>query len=122
MLSIFPFLLTYKQLGPFLIRIVLGLTFAYFGYKMAKTEGKKYGINLYIYGTIQIILAIMLMVGLYTQLVAFILSIYLIIMLAYKIKNKTFLSNGINYYILLLAMSLSLLVTGAGFLAFDLPL
>ena len=46
----------------------------------------------------------------------------LVIKLGFKAREGKLLSSGINYYILLLAMAISLMFTGAGFLAFDLPL
>lgn len=122
MLSIFPFLLSYQELSPFLIRLVLGITLAYFGYRKIKGHGQSSGSNSVLYGVAEILISIFLIIGLYTQLAALINAIILIIKLAFKARNKQLLTDGVNYYILLLAMAISLMVTGAGWWSFDLPL
>ncbi len=121
-LSIFPSLLSYQGFAPLIIRLILGITLFYFGYKKTISEGKSSGSNSKAYGIIEIITAIFLIVGLYTQLASLINVIILTIKIGHKITLKAFLTNGINYYLLLLAMALSLLFTGPGFLAFDLPI
>jgi uncharacterized membrane protein YphA (DoxX/SURF4 family) len=122
MLSLFPSLLTYQQAGPFIIRVVLGITLAYFGYQKVMKRGTSSGSNSVIYGATEMLISIFLIIGLFTQLAALLNAVILVIKLALKAKDGKFLSDGINYYILLLVMCLSLLVTGAGFWAFDLPL
>lgn len=122
MLSLFPSLLTYEQIGPLLIRLILGITLAYFGYEKIKNHGTSSGSNSKLYGAIEIFIAIFLIIGLYTQLAALLNAVILVIKLGFKARDKKFLSDGINYYILLLTMAVSLLFTGAGFWAFDLPL
>jgi uncharacterized membrane protein YphA (DoxX/SURF4 family) len=59
---------------------------------------------------------------LWTQLAALLNAVILVIKLGIKAREKKLLSDGINYYILLLAMAVSLLFTGPGLFAFDLPL
>ena len=122
MLSIFPSLLSYQELSPFLIRLVLGITLAYFGYRKIKGRGQSSGSNSVLYGAVEILVSIFILIGLYTQLAALINVIILVIKLAFKARNKQLLTDGINYYILLLVMAISLMVTGAGWWAFDLPL
>jgi uncharacterized membrane protein YphA (DoxX/SURF4 family) len=124
MLSLFPSLLTYERLGPLIIRVILGLTFVYFGYRHIKGRGRE-NISVggsKIYGTIETATAVLLIIGLYTQLAALVIAVILTARLIYKIRVKAFLSDGVNYYLLLLAMALSLLVMRSGFLSFDLPL
>jgi uncharacterized membrane protein YphA (DoxX/SURF4 family) len=120
--SLFPSLLTYQQFAPLIIRVVLGVTLAYFGYQKIKGEGKSSGSNSVMYGAVEIIIAIFLVIGLFTQLSALLNAIILVIKIGYKIRNKAFLTDGVNYYILLLAMAIALIFSGPGFLAFDLPL
>ena len=122
MLSIFPSLFSYQELSPFLIRLVLGITLAYFGYQKVMKRGQSSGSNSVLYGAVEILVSIFLIIGLYTQLAALINAIILIIKLAFKARNKQLLTDGVNYYILLLVMATSLMVTGAGWGAFDLPL
>ena len=121
-LSIFPVLLSYQQLSPFIIRVVLGITLAYFGYHKILGGSQSSGSNSKTYGAIEIIIALFLIVGFWTQLAALLNAIILIIKLGFKIKEKKFLTDGINYYVLLLTMAISLIFTGAGFLAIDYPL
>ena len=122
MLSIFPSLLSYEQLSPFILRLMLGLTLAYFGYKKIRGEGKGSGSNSKIYGAVEILISTFLMIGLWTQLAAALNVVILLIKIGFKIRHKEFLTDGINYYVLLLAMAISVMLTGAGWFAFDLPL
>ncbi|HEY4478413.1 MAG TPA: hypothetical protein VI775_01065 [Candidatus Paceibacterota bacterium] len=122
MLSLFPSLLTYEELAPLIIRIVLGITLGYFGYLKVRNRGQSSGSNSFIYGILEIIVAIFLIIGLFVQLAALINILILIIKIGFKIKERAFLTDGVNYYILLLAMALSLIFTGGGWLAIDLPL
>jgi putative oxidoreductase len=117
-----PSLFTYEQFGPFIIRFVLGITLVYFGYKKVVGRGDSSGSNSQTYGLTEVVVGIFLVIGLFTQFAALLNVAILIIKLGFKAKNKAFLSDGVNYYILLLAMALSLLVTGPGRFAFDLPL
>jgi uncharacterized membrane protein YphA (DoxX/SURF4 family) len=121
-LSLIPSLLTYQMVGPLIIRLVLGITLAYFGYEKIMKRGESSGSNTITYGIVEVVVALFLIVGLFTQVAAILNAVILIIKLAVKAKNKQLFTDGINYYILLLAMALSLIVTGAGFLAFDMPL
>lgn len=122
MLSLFPTLLSYEQLSPLILRVVLGITLAYFGYQKIRGEGTSSGSNTKIYGAAEILIAIFLVVGLFTQLAALLNAIILVIKLGFKIRDRAFLTNGVNYYILLLAIAISVMLTGAGWMAFDLPL
>jgi putative oxidoreductase len=122
MLSLFPSLLTYQQFGPFIIRVVLGITLAYFGYQKIIGRGKSSGSNSVVYGVTEIVVALFLVIGLFTQLAAMINALILVIKLGHKAREKAFLTDGINYYILLLAMAIALIFMGAGMFAFDLHL
>jgi len=122
MLSIFPSLLTYEQVGPTIIRLVLGIVLAYFGYKKMMHKGMSSGSNARAYGAVEIIIAIFLIIGLFTQLAALLNAIILVIKLGFKARDKALLSDGINYYILLLTMAIAVVFMGPGFLAFDLHL
>ena len=120
MLSIFPTLLSFTRLAPFMIRLALGLVFVFWAYKSYK--GTKSSSKSKTIGTVEGIAGILLVIGMWTQLAALYAVIDLLVRLFDRFKNKAFLTDGVNYYLLLLVMALTLLVTGAGFLAFDLPL
>lgn len=117
MLSVFPSLLTWSQLSPFLIRLTLGAVFVFWTYGVFKRKPADK-----IIGIIGGIAGILLVIGLYTQIAALVATLIMLVCLVEKIKKSLFFNDGVNYYFLLLIMALSLLFTGAGFWAFDLPL
>jgi uncharacterized membrane protein YphA (DoxX/SURF4 family) len=117
MTNAFPTLMALGLLAPFIIRIVAGAAFLHLGAKRVRVSGYMKGL-----GILEIIGGALLILGLWTQVAALVLSIILVVKLIQKIDAGKFLSAGVNYYILLLALTLSLVLTGAGFLAFDLPL
>lgn len=122
MLSIFPSLLAFEGFAPLIIRLAVGFTLAYFGYQKIAGKGKSSGSNSKLFGTAEVIIALFIVIGLFTQLAALMNVVILLIKLSHKVADKQFLTNGVNYYLLLLAMALSLVFSGAGLLAFDLPL
>ena len=120
MLSLFPSLLSYEQVGPFIIRLVLGIVLLYFGYEKILKKGTSSGSNAKAYGATEVIIAIFLIIGLFTQLAALLNAIILIIKIGFKARDGKLLNDGINYYILLLSMAIALIFMGPGFFAFDL--
>ena len=120
--SLFPGLLAYHDFGPLVIRVLLGAALLHFGTKKLKRRGDSSGSNSQMYGVVEILVGLFYIIGLFTQLAALLNSVILIIKLGFKSRAGEFLSDGINYYVLLLAMAVSLLFTGAGAYAFDMPL
>jgi len=119
MLSIFPSLLSFEGFAPLLLRLTLGFIFIYWSYSKLKDRNNSKEISM---GIMEILIGLLLIIGFLTQLVALISAIILAIHLIKKIKEKAFLSNGVNYYLILFIISITLLFTGPGFFAFDLPL
>jgi uncharacterized membrane protein YphA (DoxX/SURF4 family) len=117
MLNPFPELLSFALVSPLLLRLILAVTFIHFGRKNIKQNGL-----LKSFGMVEIIGGILLIIGMWVQIVAIIFSIYLIGLLYLKIRKGHFMSDGVNYYLLLLAIAVSLIFTGAGFISVDLPL
>ncbi len=113
------FLLTYQEAAPLILRIVGGATLAWFGYEKIIGHGTSSGSNSKVFGFTEVLISLFLIVGLLTQISAVVIAIILIIKIAIKIKEEKFLSNGVNYYILLLAITISVLFTGPGYLALD---
>ena len=109
----------YRDLGPFIIRVLLGVALVHFGSKKLKRDGDSSGSNSPAYGLVEIVIGLFYIVGLFTQLATALNAAILVIKLGFKMREGKLLSDGINYYILLLAMALSLLFTGAGAFAFD---
>ena len=125
MLSIFPSLFTYSLLSGLILRLTLGLVFLFWGYKRLMSKSEKIGTEkkkITAFGTVKAIIGILLIIGLWTQLAALASAIILIVKLAHKARSKSLFTDGVNYYFILLMISLALLFTGAGALAFDLPL
>ncbi len=119
MLSLFPSLLTYEQVAPFLLRLTLGAVFIYWSYKHLKVRTNSKKMTL---GILDGIAGILLVIGLYTQLVALVTAVMLLFGLFGKVQGKSLFTDGVNYYVILLVISLSLLLMGAGVFSFDLPL
>ncbi len=119
MLSLFPVLFAYEQIAPFIIRIVLGVTLLYFGYQKVKKHGQSSGSNTTLYGIAEIVISVFLIIGLYTQLAAILNAAILVIKLGFKASEGKLLSDGINYYVLLLTMAVALIFLGPGFWGID---
>ncbi len=120
MLSLFPSLLAYEQLSPLILRVILGITVVYFGYR--HTRRPSGGTNSKIQGILEIVIAAFVLVGLFTQAAALIIALALALKLIMKVRSRAFLTDGVNYYLLLLAIAISIMVTGPGWFAFDVPL
>ncbi len=119
MFSIFPHLLSLDAFTPFLLRLILGLVFLEWRYREYKNKTSTTNT---VIAVLQGIVGVFLIIGFLTQLAALVAAIILGIKLIGKIKAKAFLTNGVNYYLILFVISLCLLFSGAGFMAFDLPL
>src|SRR3989339_1311690 len=114
-LSIFPGLFTYALIAPLLLRLAVGLYIIYLGKNRYK---KTFGPASLIY----ILAGIFLVLGFYTQIVALI-GVIVLIFDFFVDKEKTDISQEKSaLYILAGIIFLSLLFTGPGFLALDLPL
>jgi uncharacterized membrane protein YphA (DoxX/SURF4 family) len=119
MYSVFPHLLPLADLTPFLLRILLGIIFLEWSYRKFKNKASTKNTTIAISeGTI----GIFFFIGFLTQLAALIAVALLGTKLISKIRAKAFLTDGVNYYLILFIISLCLLFSGAGFMAFDLPL
>lgn len=119
MLSIFPPLLAYSGFSALLLRLVLGIVLVLWSQKEYK---KSAGERSVYESIIQGILGIFLIVGFLTQISALFTAIFLGFKLFKKIQRKAFLTDGLNYYLILFIISISLIFTGAGYFALDLPL
>ncbi len=134
MLSIFPELLPYGLLAPTIVRIIIGVVLVIFGLvtlftgraKISKKLSEsKYPFANFVPWPLGIILLVtggFLIVGFLTQVVA-IVGAYLFfnLMLIDRGSEKIFHQGNI-FYIAMILISLSLLFSGAGAFAVDLPL
>ena len=134
MLNPFPELLTYSLMGPFILRAVLGIIFIDLGLLKLKAERanwtllfetlhlKPAGYFVKAVGLIEIIGGLMLLFGFYTQIAALVFVIFTGIELYLEWKDEKIIKRDFVFYALLFAIALSLLLTGAGAFAFDIPL
>lgn len=134
MLNPFPDLLIYSTLGPLILRVLAGVIFVDLGFLKFKSEKKAweatfntFGIKpadffLPLYALIQIAGGVLLFVGAWTQVAALVLAIFTGIELFVEWKERNILKRDLVFYLLMFAICLSLLLTGAGAFAFDIPL
>ncbi len=119
MTTLFPSLLAFPGIASLILRIVSGVTLAYFSYNKIRGQGQSSGSNSKTYGKAEMLIAVLLIIGLYTQTVALLNAIILVIKIVIKAKEGKLLSDGINYYILLLAIVTSLLFINPMFMSVD---
>ncbi len=122
MLSVFPSLLSFQSFSPLIIRLTLGFILLFWTYKTFTKPDLFSTPKTKLISLIEGITSVFIIVGLFTQVAVSIIVIDLLIRLVTKIRNKAFFSDGINYYFIVLILAISLLLTGPGFLAFDLPI
>jgi uncharacterized membrane protein YphA (DoxX/SURF4 family) len=114
-LSMFPALLSWGLLAPVLLRLAVGLFIAYLGWERYQKEFKWASVLYVVFG-------ILLLVGLYTQITA-LLSILLITSDYFLDKgNRTFSTEKRILFVVVKVILLTLIITGPGLFAMDLPL
>ncbi|MDE2041172.1 MAG: hypothetical protein KGI59_02220 [Patescibacteria group bacterium] len=119
MLSVFPYMLSFTRLGPTLVRLGLAAVFLFWTYRSLRGRAST---NARLIGLFEGVVGGLILIGLWTQVAALLAAVDLIIRIVGRVRNRAFLTDGVNYYVLLLLIALSLVVTGPGFFAFDLPL
>src|SRR3989344_4999136 len=134
MLNPFPDLLMYSLFGPFILRVVIGLIFLDLGFLKFRSEKERWlasfetlGLHpadlfLPLYALLQIVGGLLLLAGLWTQVAALVFAIFSGIELYIEWQAREILKRDIVFYVLILAISMSLLLTGAGAYAIDIPL
>ncbi len=134
MLTVFPQLLNYHLVAPFILRVVLGFILVNLGYQKFKSERARWEKTFETlrlkpkegfvtgFALIEILGGVALIIGFYTQIAALVFVVITFIELYIEQKEEALIKRDAVFYLLLLAIALSLLFTGAGFFAFDLPL
>jgi len=134
MLNPFPELLVYSLLAPLILRVVAGLLFIDLGVLLFKNEKERWALSLSslnipnpkatikILGVVEILGGAMFILGLYTQIAALILALFTFAEVYIEYKSPAILKRNLIFYIMLFAIVLSLLLSGAGAFAIDLPL
>jgi uncharacterized membrane protein YphA (DoxX/SURF4 family) len=135
MLNPFPDLLAFSLLSPLIIRLFVGYQFFLWGYGkiIAKRvasdiDGVKKewlgqdSVLFYLFGIIQLFGGLFLIIGAYTQYTALMLSAIMLGAIVVKMRQPELLTDSLKYYLLILLICMSLLFTGAGSFAIDIPL
>ena len=125
MSNTFPILLSFTGFVPFILRMVVGLYFVYFfGSKIIKGSHEKEDLlkklRAKAFLILGLIVGIFITVGFYTQ-IASLLGIFIVIFGLFKKTNDTLIFGSEINYVFLVAIFLSLFISGAGYIAFDLP-
>ena len=119
MLSLFPYLLDFQFYGPAILRFALGAIFLVHGWqKLSARPGMFWA---WLVTLVEFFGGILLLAGLFTQLVALILTMEFLVILLWVQRGKAFVG-GREFDFLIFAALLALLVLGPGAFAFDLPL
>jgi putative oxidoreductase len=132
--NLFPDLFSYSLLAPFILRLVLGFIVLNLGYlKLGKERvGWISSLNILnirpagffagLLGIIEVVGGLLLIVGAYTQLTALILAVIFLSEMFIEYEEESILKRDFVFYLLLAAICVSLLLTGAGLWAVDVPL
>lgn len=131
--NIFPQLFAFSLIAPLILRVVLGFIFLNLGY-LKLTKEKAGWINsmnvlglkpgeffIIILGIIELVGGLLLITGAYVQVTALILAIIAISELLVEYKEESFLKRDFVFYLLLATICISLILTGAGLYAIDVP-
>jgi len=132
--NLFPELFAFSLIAPFILRVLLGFIFLNLGsLKLGKERpGWINSFNLLnirpavfftgLLGIIEVVGGFLLIVGAYTQITALILAVIALAELFIEYREESLLKRDFVFYLLLAAISISLLLTGAGLFAVDIPL
>ena len=134
MLNSFPELLDFGLIAPTILRIALAFVLANLGAAKLKYEKAAF-IHSFEFlstkgapaltkmlGWTQIILGVMFFFGIYTQIAALVTVLITFCELIIEYAYEDILKRSLVFYLLIFAIALSLLFSGAGRFAFDLPL
>jgi len=134
MLNPFPEFLAFSFFAPLILRVVLGLIFLDLGVLKFRSEKERWlasfetlnlhptGLLLSVYAVLQIAGGFLLIFGLWTQVAALAFALFTGMELFVEWRAKEILKRDMIFYLLLFVISISLLLTGAGAYAIDIPL
>ena len=120
MLSLFPSLLSWQEASPLAIRVVLAAVLIHWAYRALRAPGTAAWARAL--AVVEGIAGALILIGFWTQLAAAVVALDLLVRIGERVAKKSFLTDGVNYYLILLVLALSLIVTGAGWWAFDLSI
>lgn len=132
--NIFPELFAFSLIAPLILRVVLGFIFLNLGSLKLGREKKGWinslnALNIkpaeyfaILLGVIEILGGLLLIVGAYTQITAIILGIIALSELFIEYEEESILKRDFVFYLLLATICISLILTGAGLFAIDIPI
>ena len=121
MLNIFPSLLIYGFFAPTVLRIAVALLSFYVVYATWHHKGKHETLG-WASMIANAVVGIMLLVGYFTQIAALVALLFRLASFVMPKKYRDFVPLPMSTRLIVAAICISLLLTGAGALAFDLPL
>lgn len=134
MLNPFPGLLDFALVAPAILRFTVALIFLNLGALKLRQENGRWLRSLTtlrlkparglltLFAIIEIAGGAMLLAGFLTQVAALVLALFVLAEFIIELLAPEALARTLPFYLLLFAISLSLLFSGAGFFALDLPL
>jgi uncharacterized membrane protein YphA (DoxX/SURF4 family) len=132
--NIFPELFNYSLLAPLILRVILGFIVLNLGSLKLGREKAGWISSMEILhikpgyfftsalGIIEIIGGLLLIAGAYIQITALVIGAISLMELLIEYKEESILKRDFPFYLLLTAICASLLLTGAGLFAIDIPI
>ncbi|MFA6430737.1 MAG: DoxX family protein [Candidatus Paceibacterota bacterium] len=130
-LNTFPQLLTFGIFAPLVLRIIIGFIAINLGSLKLTKERSRWtalfdtihfrpaGIFIRLFAVVEIIGGLMLIGGAYTQIVAIVFSMIYLASAILEYREEGIEERTLPFYVLMLAISFSLIFTGAGAFGFD---
>lgn len=124
MLNLFPIQFL-ALLAYFILRVFAGVIIMWLGIQILNQPQKFQTTNyrgLVVFGVLEILIGVQLIVGIYTQAAALLGIILAVSMIWYKARHPILLIPDKTFWLLFIGVMISLFITGAGVFAFDLPI
>ena len=113
MLSLFPQLFVYREIVPFIFRLVAGVISIGSGYPSLKKPKSP----VFIIGLLEFLSGVAFIAGFLTQIATAVMILITLLRLIRPVPEKNY-----KFLLLYLVILIALMFLGPGFLAFDLPL
>jgi len=122
MLSLWPELYDFAQIAPVLLRLALGGIFFTAGLREVIRPRRNPEALFRLIGIAHLAVGGLLIIGLWLQLAALLAALEIFFYLTGDLTGRFHTAKPLGYLALMLAVAISLIFLGPGFLAFDLPL
>jgi uncharacterized membrane protein YphA (DoxX/SURF4 family) len=132
--NIFPELFAFSILAPTILRMAVGIVFMNLGSLKLGRERvgwitsfrllniRPAGFFTALLGIVEVVGGFLLIIGAYTQVTALILGVIALSELMIEYREESILKRDFTFYFLLSVISFSLVLSGAGLFAFDIPM